>query len=283
MEQAMQGDLKDTELEEVLAIAREAAELVRAVYATAFAVEMKGPNDPVTRADREANALICQRIEERFPGAAILAEESVPESTGEVARLLASERVFFVDPLDGTREFADKIPEFAVMIGLAVRGRPVLGVVVMPEQGDALCGRVGASTIAFRETATGERHPLRVSDERDTTRATMMTSRSHRPPILDPLARRLGVQKEMPCGSVGVKVSRVVTGVAEIYVHAGKGVKLWDTCGPEAILVAAGGRFTDLDGQLIDYAVPDISIPNGLVATNAALFQTVIEAVAAVR
>lgn len=279
----MQGDSKDTELEQVLEIAREAAAIVRAVYATPFSVELKGPNDPVTRADREANALICERIEQRFPGAAILAEESVPESPDEVARLLRNERVFFVDPLDGTREFADKIPEFAVMIGLAVRGRPTLGVVVMPEQGDALCGKLGAQTIAFRETARGERHPLRVSEERDPAQATMMTSRSHRPPLLDPLAARLGVHKQLPCGSVGVKVSRVVTAVAEIYVHAGRGVKLWDTCAPEAILLAAGGRFTDLDGQLINYAASDIALPNGLIATNAALFDKVLEAVAAVR
>jgi 3'(2'), 5'-bisphosphate nucleotidase len=279
----MQSDFKDPELEAVLEIAREAAQLIREIYATPFKVEMKGPNDPVTRADREANALICKRIEERFPGAEILAEESVPESTEEVARLLRSDWVFFVDPIDGTREFADKIPEFAVMIGLACKGRPVLGVVVMPEQGDALCGKLGAQTIAFRETATGERHPLRVSDVSETHAAKMMVSRSHRPPIIDPLAKHLGVTQQVPCGSVGVKVSRVVTADAEIYVHAGKGAKLWDTCAPEAILVAAGGRFTDLDGKLIEYATADISIPNGLVATNAALFDRVVEAVAAVR
>lgn len=279
----MQSDFKDPELEAVLEIAREAAQLIREVYATPFEVEMKGPNDPVTRADREANALICKRLEERFPGAAILAEESVPESAEEVARLLRSERVFFVDPIDGTREFADKIPEFAVMIGLAIKGRPVLGVVVMPEQGEALCGKLGAQTIAFRETATGERHALRVSDVSETQAAKMMVSRSHRPPLIDPLAKHLGVTQQVPCGSVGVKVSRVVTADAEIYVHAGKGAKLWDTCAPEAILVAAGGRFTDLDGKPIDYAVADISIPNGLVATNAALFDRVVEGVAAVR
>jgi len=279
----MQGDVKDSELETVLAIAREAAQLIRTIYVTPFSVEMKGPNDPVTRADREANALICQRLEESFPGAAILAEESVPESLDELRKLLSHERVFFVDPVDGTREFADKIPEFAVMIGLAVRGRPVLGVVVMPEQGDALCGKLGTQTISFRESSDGERTPLRVSDVRDAASAKMMVSRSHRPPLIDPLAAHLGVTKLVPCGSVGVKVSRVVTADAEIYVHAGRGAKLWDTCAPEAILVSAGGRFTDLDGHLIDYTNSDIAISNGLVATNEALFEPVLKAVAAVR
>lgn len=279
----MLGDFKDSEVEAVLEIAREAAQLIRAVYVTPFSVEMKGPNDPVTRADREANALICQRIEERFPGAAILAEESVPESAEEIAKLLGHERVFFVDPLDGTREFADKIPEFAVMIGLAIKGRAAMGVVVMPEQGDALCGKIGAQTIAFRELPTGERVPLQVSSVNEPREAKMMVSRSHRPPIIDPLAKHLAVREQVPCGSVGVKVSRVVTADADIYVHAGKGAKLWDTCAPEAILLAAGGRFTDLDGKHIDYAADDILISNGIVATNAELFESVVQAVAAVR
>ncbi|MDC3955120.1 3'(2'),5'-bisphosphate nucleotidase CysQ family protein [Polyangium jinanense] len=277
----MENASMDTELLTVLGIAREAAEIVRAVYRTTFAVEMKGPNDPVTRADREANTLICARLAETFPGVPIIAEETPPETAAEARKMVQNDRVFFVDPLDGTREFADRNPEFAVMIGLAVGGRATLGVVVMPESGEALCGRVGASSVAFVEGPDGVRRPLRVSDQRDPSKATMMVSRSHRPRLVEPLATRLGVRRVVPCGSVGVKVARVSTGEAEIYVHGGTGAKLWDTCGPEAILVAAGGRFSDLDGAPIDYAYGGLKLENGLVATNAALYDTVIEAISA--
>jgi 3'(2'), 5'-bisphosphate nucleotidase len=111
----------------------------------------------------------------------------------------------------------------------------------------------------------------------------MMVSRSHRPRLIEPFVKRVGVRRIVPCGSVGVKVARVATGEAEIYVHGGSGVKLWDTCGPEAILVAAGGRFSDLDGAPIDYAYGGLRLENGLVATNATLYDTVIEALAALR
>ncbi|MDI1429748.1 3'(2'),5'-bisphosphate nucleotidase CysQ family protein [Polyangium sorediatum] len=279
----MESASMDTELETVLAIAREAAEIVRAVYRTAFAVEMKGPNDPVTRADREANTLICARLAERFPGDPIIAEETPPETAAEARQMVQKSRVFFVDPLDGTREFADRNPEFAVMIGLAVDGRATLGVVVMPESGEALCGRVGASPVAFLEASDGTRRPLRVTDQRDPSKATLMVSRSHRPHLTEPFAQRIGVRRIVPCGSVGVKVARVCTGEAEIYVHGGTGAKLWDTCGPEAILVAAGGRFSDLDGAPIDYAYGGLKLENGLVATNAALYDTVIEAISSLR
>jgi 3'(2'), 5'-bisphosphate nucleotidase len=272
------------ELEEILAIAREAEAVVRAVYETRFAVEMKGPNDPVTRADREANALICERLAKSFPGDAVVAEESVPEDEDEIRALLAKERVFFVDPLDGTREFADHRPEFAVMIGLAVRGRATLGVLVLPPTGEALCGRTDtASPIAFREERGGARLPMKPSAKTDPAEATLMVSRSHRPPLIEPLAERLHVRAIVPCGSVGVKVAHVIQGSGDVYVHAGTGAKLWDTCGPEAVLLAAGGRFTDTDGHRIDYGRDDLRLPNGLVATNGPLHDEVLAAIRALR
>jgi 3'(2'), 5'-bisphosphate nucleotidase len=270
--------MADPELDEVVRIARRASDRVREVYATPFTVEMKGPNDPVTRADREANALICAALSASFPGDAILAEESVPESAAEVASLAARERVWFVDPLDGTREFADRNGEFAVMIGLAVRSRAALGVVVTPVSGEALAARVGGE--AFAEAEGGARRPLRVSAVSDPREARLIVSRSHRPPLIEPLIARLGITRIVPCGSVGVKIARIVLDAADIYVHGGVGAKRWDSCAPEALLVAAGGRFSDLAGAPIDYASPDLMLRTGIVATNGALHGAVLAALA---
>jgi 3'(2'), 5'-bisphosphate nucleotidase len=266
--------MNDRELEEVIRIARRASARVREVYATPFTVELKGPNDPVTRADREANEIICSALAQAFPGDAVLAEESVPESAAEIAELVRRERVWFVDPLDGTREFADRNGEFAVMIGLAVAGRAALGVVVTPVSDEALAGRVGAG--AFAEDAAGARRPLAVSTVADPRAATMVVSRSHRPAILDPVIAGLGIGRVVPCGSVGVKVARIVLGEADLYVHGGRGAKRWDTAAPEAILAAAGGRFTDLKGAAIDYTSPDLELRAGIVASNGALHDRVI-------
>ncbi len=264
----------DLELEEVLRIGRLASARISAIYATPFEVELKGPNDPVTIADRQANELICRALEATFPGDGILAEESVPESAAEVAEIVARERVWFVDPLDGTREFANRNAEFAVMIGLAVRGRATLGVLVLPVTGEALVGRVGGE--AFLEDGTGARRPLRVSSVTVPREATLLVSRSHRPAIVEPVMQGLGITRVVPCGSVGVKVSRIVVGAADIYVHGGAGAKHWDTCAPEAVLTAAGGRFSDLRGAAIDYESPDLHLRHGLVATNGALHDSVL-------
>lgn len=263
----------DRELDEVICIARLAAARVSEVYAAPFRVEMKGPGDPVTIADRDANEIICRALETAFPGDSILAEESVPDSPDEIARLSSKERVWFVDPLDGTREFADKNGEFAVMIGLAEGGRARLGVVLMPVSGEVFAGRIGGG--AFIEDRAGARRPPQVSRVQDPKQATMVTSRSHRPAIVGPVEQRLGIPRVIPCGSVGVKIARIVLGQADLYVHGGAGAKRWDTAAPEAILEAAGGRFTDLAGAPIAYATSDLVQRTGILATNGLLHEQV--------
>ncbi|MGK3990026.1 3'(2'),5'-bisphosphate nucleotidase CysQ [Sorangium sp. So ce136] len=271
----------DRELDEIVRIARAAAAIVMDVYATPFTVEMKGPGDPVTRADREANALICGALEAAFPGEAILAEESVP-AADELAARFRQERVFFVDPLDGTREFADRNGEFAVMIGLSVRGRAALGVVVLPTTGEALAGRAdeggGDGGFAFLEAKDGSRRPLRVSSVGAPADAALIVSRSHRPKELEPLVARLGITRVVPCGSVGVKIARIATAEVDLYIHGGGGAKLWDSCAPEAVLRGAGGRFTDLSGAPIDYAGPGLKLARGIIASNGALQDAVVAA-----
>ncbi len=262
------------EIDVALATARRASALILEIYATPFTVELKGPNDPVTRADREANTLICAALAEAFPGDAIVAEESAPEAPEEIGALVRQERVWFVDPVDGTAEFAARNGEFAVMIGLAIKGRAALGVVLMPTLGEALVGVVGGG--AFREDAAGVRRPLRASKKRDPRDATLVVSRSHRPRIVDPVIERLGITKIVPCGSVGVKVARIAMADADIYVHGGVGAKRWDSCAPEAVLIGAGGRFTDIEGEAIDYASSELRLDNGLVATNGGLHDCVL-------
>ena len=105
-----------TTLEVMLRVAVEASAVIAEVYETPFSVDFKAPEDPVTAADRRANTLICERLSKAFPGVPLVAEESEPET---FAGYRTAERVFFVDPLDGTAEFVNRNGEFVVMIGKA--------------------------------------------------------------------------------------------------------------------------------------------------------------------
>ncbi len=103
-------------------LAREAGDVILRIYGTDFSVDYKAQNDPVTEANRLASHMIVEGLRREFPDDLVVSEE---EPIAALAS--AHDRVWYVDPLDGTREFIKRNGEFAVMIGLAVDGRPRLG------------------------------------------------------------------------------------------------------------------------------------------------------------
>ena len=259
------------ELEHMLRIAREAAVVVARVYATNFAVDYKGPADPVTEADREANALICSRLASTFGPIPVVAEES---DESEFAGWVSAPRVFFVDPLDGTLEFVAKNGDFVVMIGLAEHGRPVAGVVVAPAHGTAWAGGEGVGALEIAQDGT--RTPLRVSTTSELRDSRAVISRSHPSHRLQTIITALGVREASPRGSAGLKAADIASGRADIYLQPGRAGKRWDTCGPEAIVVAAGGVCTDAFGQPMDYRGPELTNDRGFLATNGKLHDQVL-------
>ncbi|NUO54042.1 MAG: 3'(2'),5'-bisphosphate nucleotidase CysQ [Polyangiaceae bacterium] len=264
----------------MLRLAREAATLVLQVRDAGFEVEMKAADDPVTRADKEANQLICGSLAAEFPSHGVLGEESVPAVPAELAALLGKDRVFFVDPVDGTREFAEKRHDFCVMIGLAVDGRAVAGAIAVPMEKKLFWGDI--ATGAFLEDEAGNRRELHVAPVDDPRKARAVVSRSHPSAQTAKVLEHLGITSITPCGSVGVKAARVIEGAADLYVHVSKGAKLWDACAPEAILRGAGGSLTDLAGHPIDYR-GILSIENGLVASSPSLLPKIVDAIRAIR
>jgi len=94
---------------------------------------------------------------------------------------------------------------------------------------------------------------------------------------MDQVVRALGFKKETRRGSVGVKIGLIAEQQADLYMHLSPSTKQWDTCGPEAILVEAGGRVTDLFGQPLRYNGVRVDNRNGIVATNGAAHEMVIE------
>ncbi len=261
-------------LEALLAIGQRAGDLVMQAFGSDIAVEFKGVDDPVTRADRDANALICTALAEAFPGIPIVAEESDPAT---YAGFSSAKAVFFVDPIDGTREFIAKNPEFAVMIGLAQEGAASLGVIVCPALERSFYGEVGAG--AFEVDARGTHRSIHVSSISDMSDARIVVSRSRRSKRLDALLARFGSPHVIPCGSAGVKAVLVAAGEADLYVQAGMAGMRWDACGPEAIVRAAGGRFTEATGGAFDYTSPELTNSRGFVATNGILQDRALEAV----
>jgi 3'(2'), 5'-bisphosphate nucleotidase len=260
--------------EVALSAAREASDLVMRVYAEPFEVAYKGKDDPVTRADHESNALLVDRLSRAFPGLPIVAEESDPAT---YAGFADADAIWFVDPLDGTREFVAKNGEFAVMIGLAEQGRATVGVITAPAWGRAFVGVVGEG--AWEVAADGSRRPIHVSSRSVLDGASMVVSRSRTPPQLAALATSIG-RAPVVLGSSGLKAVMVATGEHDIYLQPGRAGMRWDACSSDALVQAAGGRFTETGGATITYATPELLNTRGLLATNGLLHERLIEALA---
>jgi 3'(2'), 5'-bisphosphate nucleotidase len=261
------------ELDVARRLAQEAAALVSRLAAQPIAVKYKDGGEPVTEADLAANALIVSRLTQEFPGDAILSEE-LPDDGSRSAR----SRVWMVDPIDGTRDFIRGEAGYVVMIGLCLDGRPALGVVAHPSTGVVWSGVVGQG--AWREQADGMRKPVTTSALAEPRGVRIVVSKSRRSPRIDAFRRALGVTDEMSVGSVGLKVALVCQGERDLYLYPGEQTKLWDTCGPEAILTAAGGRMSDMDGRPLVYSKADLNNRSGVVASNGPLHDHVIRALA---
>jgi 3'(2'), 5'-bisphosphate nucleotidase len=213
----------ERELQIARAAVNDAADLVMRVYASDFAVQYKGRNDPVTDADRRANAAIVDAIRAAFPDDGICAEEGTNEEALAAAK--NGGRCWFVDPLDGTREFVSRNGEFCVMVGFAIDGEAKLGVVRAPAWNRTLWGIVGEG--AREHGVDGVERVLRVAEPpNDPRHARLVVSRSHMHADVNAVAEALAIGDIRPCGSVGLKAALVSAGEADLYVHAGGGPKL---------------------------------------------------------
>jgi 3'(2'), 5'-bisphosphate nucleotidase len=267
----LKEDLTGRELPFVIDLARQAGAAALKFYGGPLHVEHKAAMDePVTQADYAANNLIVGALRREFPGDGLLSEESV-----DTKERLQHRRVWIIDPLDGTSGFIDGNGDFAVQIGLAQDGEAVFGVVYLPAI-DVLYWAVrGAGAWVLRPEAEASR--LRVSGERDFARMRLAASRSHRSPRMNRVVESFNFKEEVRRGSVGIKVGLIVEGQCDLYIHLSPRTKQWDTCAPEAILREAGGEMTDLFGERLRYNTPDIQNRNGLVVTNNAAHDRVID------
>lgn len=243
-------------------LARRAGEVVMRHYAGGGDVQRKD-GEPVTEADRESNALIVAELSRRFPGDAIVAEES--DNLGDAWR--TAPRCWFVDPLDGTSDFVKQRVGFCTMIGLCVDGRPALGAVHVPRAGRTFLGLVGQVAVELRD---GQQIELGCSQRSKAGELRVIASIAHRDAVLEAVLSALSPAETLQVGSVGYKVGHIVADQADLYVAPTSRISYWDTCAPEAILLAAGGAMVDFDGNPLDYRRPGFRHPRGILATNGA-------------
>ncbi|PZG23372.1 3'(2'),5'-bisphosphate nucleotidase CysQ [Spongiactinospora gelatinilytica] len=198
--------------------------------------------------DQSAHRFLTEALARLRPSDAILSEEATREERMDPRRLTA-DRVWIIDPLDGTREFAEEgRSDWAVHVALWERGALAAGAVALPAQG--------------RTLTTAD--PPRLPAARPGARIRIAVSRSRPPEFVQKLAYLVSGDL-VPIGSAGAKISAVLTGEVEAYVHAG-GQYEWDSAAPAAVALAAGAHASRIDGSPLAYNQADPSLPDILVS-----------------
>ncbi len=266
------------ELEAAIDSARKAGTAILGYYRGEIVSENKigidERDEPVTEADRAASRMIVESLAERFPNDAILSEEEIDEADAR----LANDRVWIIDPIDGTAGFIKKDGDFAVQIALAERGRPVVGVVYLPAHRTLYFASAGNGTFLARVGGKAER--LHTSENLNLGEMNIAVSRDHRSPKMSRIIRELGLKSEIGRGSVGVKIGMIAERSCDLYIHLSHRTKFWDTCAPQIILEEAGGRVTDLFGGEFRYDGSSVLNLNGILATNGTAHEAVLSRLA---
>ena len=233
-------------------IAWEAGAIVLAHYADVD-IEHKKKEDrsPVTAADLEAEAFILLRLSEFAPGVATIAEEEV--AAGRKPAI--GSRFFLVDPLDGTKEFLSRNGEFTVNVAEIRNGAPARGVVYAPAKqrlffGEAETGAFEIETLDDTAPDFAHARPVQVRAPAPDG-LVAVASRSHRDSKTEEYLARYPVKEFVTAGS-SLKFCLVADGEADIYPRHGRTME-WDTAAGHAVLAAAGGSVTTLDGRPFVY------------------------------
>ena len=218
-------------------IAQEAGELLLALRPT-----ISDPTELKAAGDARANVLILDRLHTARPNDAVLSEESADDLDR-----LNHERVWIVDPLDGTREYGElDRDDWAVHVALAINGTACIGAVALPAQGIVYATEPTPALAAVTEGSP-----------------RLVVSRTRPPAITETLQRALGADL-VPMGSAGAKAMAILQGRADIYAHAG-GQYQWDSAAPVAVAAAAGLHVSRLDGAPLVYNAAERSLPDLLI------------------
>lgn len=190
--------------------------------------------------DETANQFLVHALRAQRPDDGLLSEESK-----DTQDRLAKERVWIVDPVDGTREYGEARSDWAVHVGLSIGGKAEIGAVALP----------GLDTVMRTD------QPASLPEASATPRLVVSRTRPAAESVA--VAERIGGEL-VPMGSAGAKAMAVVRGEAEIYLHSG-GQYEWDSCAPAAVAAAHGLHCSRIDGAPLVYNQSDTYMPDLLI------------------
>lgn len=256
-------------IEDIKNIAKEAGKKVLEFYNQEYKISYKDGNEstPLTEADLASDKIINSGLKKfNIP---ILSEETIDDLSR-----LDSEYVFIVDPLDGTSDFVKKTGEFSVMIGLAKNGVPIMGVAYEPLKKIFYIAEKGRGCFIDKD---GKIERVEVNNNSNFNEWRILVSRSHLRDEELIVSEKFDFKEKIPMGSVPIKIGKIVSGEAEIYINSSDKTGEWDTCVGQLMVEEAGGKMTDMYGESIVYNKKVPKNLKGFVVTNGQRHDEIID------
>ncbi len=236
------------------AAAIEAGGIILNYYKADFEIKDKGYHNPVTTADNAADTRLKEILTEARPEYGWLSEETVDSPDR-----LEKERVWIVDPLDGTKEFIEGVPHFVVSVALVENGNPIVGVLYNPVTAETFSAAKGAGAKLNGDF-------IHCTTKDDVGKMAILNSRSEtRRGLWAPFDRTFGELRAI--GSVAYKLGLTAAGKADIFASL-RPKNEWDICAGNCIINEAGGKLIDLHGNPRQYNQENTLITPGLIAGN---------------
>jgi myo-inositol-1(or 4)-monophosphatase len=234
--------------------AQEAGAAVMGLFKGKFDVREKGKNNPVTTADLEANRIIRDKVQKSFRDDGWLSEEDQDNSCR-----LACPRVWVVDPIDGTKEFIEGVPQFAISIAFVVEGRPKIAIVYNPAK-DRFYKAAAGQGAYLNDKA------IHVSPREDINGASLLVSRSEPQKKFQVLVERCDIRR---VGSIAYRLAKVAGGEGDGTLTF-RTIQEWDICAGVLMVEEAGGIVVDGQGKTMNFN-RELPKHRGVVAANARL------------
>ena len=252
-------------LESVMEAIIQAGERIREIYDTDFEVNKKDDDSPITKADLESNKILRSILEKT--GIPILSEEDVDDKSR-----LTSEKVWIVDPLDGTQDFVNRTGEFTILVGLVENHVPVMGLVYLPIKKILYFAEKGMGAFCY-DLNKWEKISVRNVD--DVSKCLALVSRHHLSGKEKKILDHLGITNTLTIGST-LKVMEISSGRGDIYLTTTNKMSQWDTCASWCVISEAGGQMTDISGYDLFYNTESVKHENGLLVTNGFVHEIIV-------
>ena len=247
--------------------AQAAGKKILSIYNSDFTSQRKMDGSEITEADRASQSIITEfLIRSRLP---ILSEEQ----DDDLFRLKEN-RIWIVDPLDGTTDFIARTGEFSVMIAVVENQTPILGVIYQPANEALFVAEKGKGAYIV-EGNNWKKLQVRKTTDLNKVRAVM--SRHHMSLEEKNFLGKLGITDVIKMGSAGLKALAIAQGQADLYFTFTDKIKQWDTAAAYSLVTEAGGRITDLEGLDLVYNTENLNHDNGIIMSNGYVHKNVVE------